>query len=113
MIFLKTGIHNGLVKYLLPNLIFVFANVFNLSTIVLIITVSGGSFNPSDSNYVGLGPFSEPETRYVSRYIDTIGTNLAGLLSFRAFGQRLLIPFAHTTDPMYNYRDMVRCNYLL
>ncbi|KPJ17079.1 Zinc carboxypeptidase A 1 [Papilio machaon] len=69
--------------------------------------VSGGSFNPSDSNYVGLGPFSEPETRYVSRYIDTIGTNLAGLLSFRAFGQRLLIPFAHTTDPMYNYRDML------
>ncbi|CAG5004958.1 unnamed protein product [Parnassius apollo] len=69
--------------------------------------VSGGSYNPADSNYIGLGPFSEPETRSVSRYIETIGSNLAGLLSFRAFGQRLLIPFAHSSDPLYNYQDMV------
>ncbi|CAH2044950.1 unnamed protein product, partial [Iphiclides podalirius] len=70
-------------------------------------SVSGGSFNPEDSNYIGVGPFSEPETRSVSRYIETIGPNLAGLLSFRAFGQRLLIPFAHSSEPMYNYNDMI------
>ncbi|XP_068619169.1 zinc carboxypeptidase-like [Battus philenor] len=69
--------------------------------------VSGGSFDPSQNNYIGLGPFSEPETRYVSEYIRTIGSNLAGLLSMRAFGQRLLIPFAHSSEPIYNYQDMI------
>lgn len=71
-------------------------------------SVSGGSHNPVDSNYIGIGPFSEPETRSVSRYILDIGSNLAGFLSFRAFGQRLLIPFAHSSERMYNYNEMVR-----
>ncbi|CAG4957138.1 unnamed protein product [Colias eurytheme] len=69
--------------------------------------VSGGSFRATDSNFIGLGPFSEPETRAISRYVESIGHNLAGLLSFRSFGQRLIIPFAHTADPMYNHDAML------
>ncbi|XP_045502738.1 zinc carboxypeptidase-like [Colias croceus] len=69
--------------------------------------VSGGSFRPTDSNFIGLGPFSEPETRAISRYVESISHNLAGLLSFRSFGQRLIIPFAHTADPMYNHDAML------
>ncbi|XP_072929537.1 uncharacterized protein [Epargyreus clarus] len=67
--------------------------------------VSGGSFRPADNNFIGLGPFSEYETRDVSRYIETL--NLAGFLSFRGFGQRFIIPFAHADIPMYNFNDMV------
>ncbi|KAI8424819.1 hypothetical protein MSG28_006748 [Choristoneura fumiferana] len=69
--------------------------------------VNGASHNPADANFIGIGPFSEPETRALSNYIDTIGHNLAGVLSFRGFGQRLLIPFAHSTQPIYNHDDMI------
>ncbi|CAH0728590.1 unnamed protein product, partial [Brenthis ino] len=69
--------------------------------------VRGGSFNPSDSNYIGLGPFSEVETRSISRYIANMPAILSAHLSFRAFGQRLLIPSAHTTSHMYNYNETV------
>lgn len=69
--------------------------------------VRGVSFAPADTNYAGLGPFSEVETRAISNYIDSIGAKLAGLLSFRGFGQRLLLPFAHTTSHMYNYNETI------
>ncbi|XP_030028973.2 zinc carboxypeptidase [Manduca sexta] len=69
--------------------------------------IIGGSFDPAANNYIGQGPFSEEETRSFSRYVEEIGSNLAGYLSFRSFGQRLLIPFAHSTTPMYNYNEML------
>ncbi|XP_041969168.1 zinc carboxypeptidase-like [Aricia agestis] len=69
--------------------------------------IIGGSFTPSAGNYVGLGPFSEPETRRASNYIESIGSNLVGLLSFGGFGQRLLIPYAHTTQHLQNYNEML------
>lgn len=69
--------------------------------------IIGGSFTPAASNYIGLGPFSEVETRSLARYIEGIGPNLVGFLSLRSFGQRLLVPFAHSTVPMYNYQDVL------
>nr|XP_032521326.1 zinc carboxypeptidase A 1-like [Danaus plexippus plexippus] len=69
--------------------------------------VSGGSFNDSHSNYVGLGPFSEKESRAISYYIDSIAPRLKFVLSMRSFGQRLLLPFAHSTEPLYNYNDTI------
>ncbi|XP_022817903.1 zinc carboxypeptidase A 1-like [Spodoptera litura] len=69
--------------------------------------VSGGSFDARDDNYIGLGPFSEPETRFLSNFIQAIGTSLTGFFSFRAYGQKLLLPFAHSSDPMYNYNEMI------
>ncbi|KAJ2953469.1 hypothetical protein O0L34_g1064 [Tuta absoluta] len=69
--------------------------------------VSGGSHDEKDNNFIGLGPFSEIETRSVSGYIESIGRTLSGVLSLRQFGQKLLLPFAHSSDPMYNYNDML------
>ncbi|KAI5642823.1 zinc carboxypeptidase domain-containing protein [Phthorimaea operculella] len=69
--------------------------------------VSGGSHNAQANNFIGLGPFSEIETRSVSAYIESISSTLSGVLSLRQFGQRLLLPFAHSSDPMYNYNDML------
>ncbi|CAH2094779.1 unnamed protein product [Euphydryas editha] len=69
--------------------------------------VRGVSFVATDSNYAGLGPFSEVETRAISNYLDSVAGNLAGLLSFRSFGQRLILPFAHTLSHMYNYNETV------
>ncbi|KOB64720.1 putative carboxypeptidase A-like protein, partial [Operophtera brumata] len=59
------------------------------------------------NNYIGIGPFSEVETRQLSQYVDSIGSRLTGFLSFRSFGQRLVLPFAHTTEPLYNYNEMI------
>lgn len=74
--------------------------------------MSGGSFDVTSDNYYGLGPFSEPETRAISDFIvNNIGTQITGFLNFRSFGQRIVIPFAHTDNPMYNYNDMVSCTF--
>ncbi|XP_052756465.1 zinc carboxypeptidase-like [Galleria mellonella] len=69
----------------------------------------GGSFINSHDNYIGPGPFSEIETRLVSGYIANLAhnTRITGLLSFRTFGQNLLIPFAHTTEHLNNYQQMI------
>ncbi|CAH0400616.1 unnamed protein product [Chilo suppressalis] len=69
--------------------------------------VIGANFNPASNNYAGHGPFTEVETRSMSRYIESLYPTVVAYLSFRGFGQRLLIPFAHTTTPMYNYEQMV------
>lgn len=75
---------------------------------IFLFLVSGGSFTPADNNYIGFGPFSEPETRTLSNYIvNEIGWRLTGYLNFRSFGQRIVIPFAHTDDLLYNYGDVV------
>lgn len=75
------------------------------------LSVTGGSFVTANNDYVGVGPFSEPETRGLSRYIESISSNLVGTLSFRSFGQRLLIPLAHTSvsdgTTLFNYDQMV------
>lgn len=80
---------------------FIYCFIKNLS-------VSGGSHTPSADNYIGIGPFSEVETRELSRHIDSIGSRLTGILSLRSFGQRLVLPFAHTTEHLYNFDEMVR-----
>lgn len=60
------------------------------------------------NNYAGHGPFSEVETRAVSEFMDTIGSSLSGFLSFRSFGQRLLIPYAqYSVNPSGNYNSVV------
>ncbi|XP_059048594.1 zinc carboxypeptidase-like [Achroia grisella] len=61
----------------------------------------GGSFDATHENYIGIGPFSEIETRLVSNYILNLAQNMSGLLSFRTFGQRLLLPFGD------NYNQMI------
>ncbi|XP_053613856.1 zinc carboxypeptidase-like [Plodia interpunctella] len=69
--------------------------------------IFGGSFVNTDFNYIGLGPFSEPETRAVSSYIVSLGPRVTGLLSFRMFGQRFLIPFAQSQSGNYNNEEMI------
>ncbi|RVE53887.1 hypothetical protein evm_001549 [Chilo suppressalis] len=67
--------------------------------------VHGSSINPAADNYAGPGPFSEPESRSLSTYIENIGDQIDLYLSFHSFGQLLLIPFGNTTDPVSNYHD--------
>lgn len=84
-------------------------------SVFVILSVIGGSFVANNNDFVGVGPFSEPETRGLSRYIESISSNLVGALSFKSFGQKLLIPLAHTSaidgTTLYNYNQMVSVLY--
>ncbi|XP_026742947.1 zinc carboxypeptidase A 1-like [Trichoplusia ni] len=70
--------------------------------------INGASFSMAANNYAGHGPFSEAETRAVSEFMDTIRSSLTGFLSFRSFGQRLLVPYAqYSVNPSGNYNSVV------
>ncbi|XP_026333308.1 zinc carboxypeptidase A 1-like [Hyposmocoma kahamanoa] len=69
--------------------------------------VIGASTNPASNNFVGYGPFSEPETRTLSEYIRSID-NIEMYISFHSAGQILLIPFGNTTEPLANYHDALK-----
>ncbi|RVE53889.1 hypothetical protein evm_001551 [Chilo suppressalis] len=67
--------------------------------------VHGASTNPATQTYAGAGPFSEPETRGLSRFIRSIGDQIDVYLSIHSFGQMLLIPYGNTTEPVGNYYE--------
>ena len=69
--------------------------------------VAGSNLNPASDNYAGPGPFSEPESRSLSRYIRSIGNKIDLYISIHSFGQLLLIPFGNSTAPYANYHDAV------
>ncbi|KAJ8714199.1 hypothetical protein PYW08_007819 [Mythimna loreyi] len=68
----------------------------------------GASTNASTDIYAGAGPFSEPETRTLSRFIESISDNIDMYLSFHSFSQLLLLPFGNTTEPLANYEDAMK-----
>jgi hypothetical protein len=51
--------------------------------------VVGGSKDPSDETYVGVGPLSEAETKVISDYILKQGDFIAGI-DFHSYGQLIL-----------------------
>ncbi|KAI8424821.1 hypothetical protein MSG28_006750 [Choristoneura fumiferana] len=65
----------------------------------------GASTNPLSEVYAGPGPFSEPETRTMSRYMREIGDKMEMFLTFHSYGQMLLLPFGNTSEPLANYHD--------
>lgn len=71
-------------------------------------SVVGASAYPASDVYAGPGPFSEPETLYLSRFISSIGDKIDMYLSFHSYGQMLIIPFGNTTEHLSNYYDAVR-----
>lgn len=85
--------------------------LFNLTTyfssFIIIFLVAGSSVNPASDTYAGLGPFSEPETLSLSRYIRSMGDKIELYLSIHSFSQLLLIPFGNSTAPYGNYHDAV------
>nr|XP_049704885.1 zinc carboxypeptidase A 1 [Helicoverpa armigera] len=70
--------------------------------------VVGASSNPALDTYAGLGPFSEPETRSLSTFIESIGDKIDMYLSFHSYSQLLMLPFGNTTEPLANYEDAMK-----
>jgi len=58
----------------------------------------GSSSNPSSDTYHGTGPFSEPESAAVGRFVNAVGPNHAAI-DFHSYGQLVNRPLGWTTTP--------------
>ncbi|XP_018369901.1 PREDICTED: zinc carboxypeptidase-like [Trachymyrmex cornetzi] len=68
---------------------------------------TGGSSNSACSEtYAGNAPFSEIETKTMSKYIDSISGKLYAYIAFHSYSQLLLFPYGHTTAHLDNYNDL-------
>lgn len=57
----------------------------------------GSSPDPSDQDYRGPGPFSEPETQMVRNFCQN--RELEYMLNYHSFGQLLIFPFSYNDQP--------------
>ncbi|KAJ0173498.1 hypothetical protein K1T71_010647 [Dendrolimus kikuchii] len=66
----------------------------------------GASYDPSDENYCGPNPLSEPETIALSNFVSSKKNNLRFYFAFHAYGQKIIIPFADRVKHLGNYGEM-------
>lgn len=57
----------------------------------------GSSNNPCSNGYHGDNVFSEPETKQLSEFLETI-PNIFGYISFHSFGGLMMLPYAFTSN---------------
>jgi len=67
----------------------------------------GASKNPCSSGYAGPYPFSEPETKALADFYQTIASSVKIYLNFHSYGQYILIPYGHSFIQPENYHDMM------
>ncbi|CAH0563476.1 unnamed protein product [Brassicogethes aeneus] len=65
----------------------------------------GSSKNPCTETYGGSGPFSEPETASVERFIRSI-QNWKAYISFHSYGQYILYPWGYDRVVPPDYKDL-------
>jgi carboxypeptidase T len=63
----------------------------------------GSSTNPNSDTYMGVAPFSEPETQAVKSWIEG-NKNINVLLSMHTFSELVLYPWGHSNDPIADQR---------
>ncbi|XP_050297839.1 carboxypeptidase B-like [Anthonomus grandis grandis] len=67
---------------------------------------SGSSKNPCAETYGGSGPFSEPETAAVQRFISGANAKWRAYVSFHSYGQYILYPWGYNRVVPPDYRDL-------
>ena len=73
----------------------------------LILSAGGASNSACSETYAGNAPFSEIETKTLSKYIGSLSDKLYAYVAFHSYSQLLLIPYGHTTAHLDNYDDLV------
>lgn len=66
----------------------------------------GASADPCSESYAGPKPFSEPETRTLSQYLNSLPEPMFMYLSLHSFSQLLLYPYGHTSQLPENHRNL-------
>lgn len=74
---------------------------------IYFISDSGISSNPCSDTYAGSSPFSEPETKALSNFIDNLQANLTGYIAFHSYGQYMLIPYGDSSERVENYEELM------
>ncbi|XP_018337843.1 PREDICTED: uncharacterized protein LOC108745920 [Trachymyrmex septentrionalis] len=67
---------------------------------------TGVSKNPCFNSYPGSKPFSEIETKSMSKYIQSISNKFYAYISFHSFKQLLMFPYGHTKIHLDNYDEL-------
>uniref|UniRef100_A0A336MSM3 Zinc carboxypeptidase A 1 n=1 Tax=Culicoides sonorensis TaxID=179676 RepID=A0A336MSM3_CULSO len=65
----------------------------------------GSSNNPCSDTYAGPNAFSEPETKALAQFYDTIHQNITAYLSFHSYGQYLLYTYGSPVAETVNNED--------
>ncbi|XP_034100637.1 zinc carboxypeptidase-like [Drosophila albomicans] len=69
----------------------------------------GASSNPCAEDYGGPNPYSEPEIKAMSDYLNSVSSKVNVLLAFHSYSQLLLSPYGHTPDEFPdNYNDLLQ-----
>ncbi|XP_066139755.1 carboxypeptidase B-like [Euwallacea fornicatus] len=67
---------------------------------------TGSSKNPCAETFGGSGPFSEPETAAVQRYISGSSAKWKAYISFHSYGQYILYPWGYNRVVPPDYKDL-------
>jgi len=67
----------------------------------------GACSNPCCSSYAGSKPFSEIETKSMSKYIQSISDKFYAYISFHSFKQLLMFPYGYTKEHVNNHDELV------
>ncbi|KAG5343652.1 CBPA1 carboxypeptidase, partial [Acromyrmex heyeri] len=67
---------------------------------------TGVSKNPCFNSYPGTKPFSEIETKSLSKYIQSISNKFYAYISFHSFKQLLMFPYGYTKAHLDNYDEL-------
>lgn len=67
----------------------------------------GASSNQCSETFGGRSAFSEPETRAIRDFYNSIAGRTRFFLSLHAFGQYVLLPYGHQTGPSHNHGNLV------
>ena len=68
--------------------------------------VSSGSSDPHSEVYIGLEPFSEPETQAIKNFVET-HENIKYAISFHSGTEAILYPWGYTHDPPPDEEEFV------
>ncbi|XP_018394061.1 PREDICTED: zinc carboxypeptidase-like [Cyphomyrmex costatus] len=67
---------------------------------------AGSSNDTCSETYAGPAPFSEIETKSMSKYINSISKKFYAYIAFHSYSQLLMFPYGYTTDRVENYDDL-------
>ncbi len=64
----------------------------------------GSSKNPNSDTYMGTSPFSEPESKAIKNYVESL-KKIKILLSYHTFSSLILYPWGHLDNKIPNQKD--------
>ena len=73
----------------------------------MILSAGGASNSACSETYAGNAPFSEIETKTLSKYIGSLSDKLYAYVAFHSYSQLLMFPYSYTVEHVDNYNDLV------